>query len=80
MEQELVSGLESFFFSRTLITEKLVERFKGNGGNPAVEFASFIAAETGLNAAFVTEEVRRLIKLRCIEERSAGVTSNFTWL
>lgn len=80
MEQDLVSGLESFFFSRTLITEKLVERFRGNGGNPAEEFASFIAAETGLNAAFVTEEVRRLIKLRCIEERSTGLSSNFTWL
>jgi len=79
-EHELVSGLESFFFSRTLITEKLVERFRGHSSNPPEEFAAFITAETGMKKGFVFEEVKRLLSLRCIEERSSSGSSAFAWL
>ncbi len=80
MERELVSGLESFFFSRALITEKLVERFHGNGNAGGEDFGSFISAETGMKESFVMEEILRLIRLGCIKEINSGTETSFEWI
>lgn len=80
MQKEIVEGFESFNFNRKLITDKLVEKFTGNGRSAQSEFTSYITTETGMKEPFVKKEVERLIRLRCIEEKKSGGSSVYTWL
>lgn len=80
MERNLVSGLESFIFSRALISEKLIEKFHGYSNPEKDSLASFIAAETGMKESFAREEIHRLIRLGCIKEIKSGAESSFEWV
>jgi hypothetical protein len=80
MQKELVEGFESFNFNRRLITEKLVEKFRADGQSAQSDFASYITAETGMKESFVKNEVERLIRLRCIEEKDHGTSTGYAWL
>ena len=80
IQKEIVTGFESFNFSRRLITEKLVEKFSGDGSSPENDFALYIAAETGMDVSSAKIEVQRLLRLRCIEASVSGGKTVFSWL
>lgn len=80
MQKELVEGFESFNFNRKLITEKLVEKFRGDGSSPENDFALYIAAETGMDESSAKNEIQRLLRLRCIEASVSSGKTVFSWL
>lgn len=83
MEREIVSGIESFMFSRRLITEKLVENFIGGTGStmPGLmeDFKFYLFEKTELDREVIDREIDRLIDLNCISGTTAGVRERLTW-
>jgi radical SAM superfamily enzyme YgiQ (UPF0313 family) len=79
MQKELVEGFESFDFNRRLISDKLVEKFRGNGGSPENDFALYIAASTGIDESTAKHEVSRLLRLQCIEQNEVNGLYGYSW-
>ncbi|NLV68790.1 MAG: radical SAM protein [Spirochaetes bacterium] len=79
MQKEIVTGFESFNFSRRLITEKLVEKFSGDSSSPEIDFALYIARATGMDKSTTINEVSRLLRLQCIVQNDLNGLYTYSW-
>lgn len=83
MEREIVSGLESFIFSRRLITDRLVESFTGEAESAQAglikNFKLHIHEKTGLSREVIDREIDRLLSLNCISGTDGNGKEKLIW-